>query len=666
MAFPPPARAARGGEGSTRGAAATERQMPPLIGARIARLEDEPLLRGKGHFVDDIALPDALHAAFVRSPHPHAAIASIDKAAALALPGVHAVLTLDDLAAVMVQRRMVRHSNSGMPLEKAWAFALADGETSYVGEPVALVLACDRYVAEDAAALVAVDYEPLPFAADVRKAKDGPPVRRELKSNVITAYKVGFGDADAAFKAAAHVFKLAALAASRRCAFDRGARHDRRGARRRRRHHRAFLDAEGARPVADADLADGLRPEPARRQPPTSAAASAPSSASIPRTWRWSRRRSSLGRSVKWAEDRREYFTNAVHERDQYWTLEIAVDKDARVLGIRGTVLHDTGAYTLQDPNIPYNSASTMTGPYSIPNLAMEVTIAMTNTAPVSSVRGAGYPQAAFAMERLLDLVAREMKLDRAEVRRRNLIPASKMPYQKPLKTRAGMTIQYDSGDYPACQDEVLKAAGWDAFPERQATARAKAATSAWGWRTASRAPAAGRSSPGWCEFQEPARSRSSPARRRWARASPPPWRRSQRASSASPPTRFRCRGRHRRRAARPGRLRQPPDRHRRLVGDAGGQGRGREGQEGRLACAGGGRGRSGIGRRRGARRRRAATRHEAFGDRAHPAGRAGLRLPPGRRSGPRSQRHAPHGCSLLCQRLPRRRGRGRSGDRRK
>src|SRR5581483_11914154 len=167
-----------------------------------------------------------------------------------------------------------------------------------------------------------------------------------------------------------------------------------------------------------------------------------------------------------------EYFTNAVHERDQYWQLEIAVDADAKVLGIRGKVLHDTGAYTLQDPNIPYNSTSTMSGPYVVPDLQIEVTIALSNKTPVSSVRGAGYPQAAFAMERLLDLVAREMKLDRAEVRRRNLIPASKMPYRKPLKARSGAVIEYDSGDYPACQAEVLKAVGWDAFPQRQAEAR--------------------------------------------------------------------------------------------------------------------------------------------------------------------------------------------------
>src|SRR5262245_28112885 len=122
-----------------------------IIGRRTLRLEDEPLLRGKGRFVDDITAPGVLHVAFVRSPHPHALIRSIHKDAALALPGVHAVLTLDDLAKVMSSRRMLRHSNSGMPLGKAWMFALADGEVSYVGEPVAMVVADSRYVAEDAA-----------------------------------------------------------------------------------------------------------------------------------------------------------------------------------------------------------------------------------------------------------------------------------------------------------------------------------------------------------------------------------------------------------------------------------------------------------------------------------------------------------------------------------
>ena len=179
----------------------------PIIGSRITRIEDEPLLRGHGRFLDDITIAGMWHAAFVRSPHPHAVIKSIDKSAALAMAGVRAVLTLDDLATVMTERRMVRHSNSGMPLDKAWAFALADGEVSYVGEPVAIVLADARYLAEDAAALVAVDYETLPFIADVRTSKDGPPIRREIASNVITTYKVAFGDAEPAFAKAAHVFE---------------------------------------------------------------------------------------------------------------------------------------------------------------------------------------------------------------------------------------------------------------------------------------------------------------------------------------------------------------------------------------------------------------------------------------------------------------------------
>ena len=143
----------------------------------------------------------------MRSPHPHAAIRKIDARDARALPGVHAVLTLADLEPVMAQRRMLRHSNSGAPLERFWSFALADGETSYVGEAVALVVADDRYIAEDAVALVAVDYEVLPAVADCRKAvaPDAPAVRRELNSNTVAAYQVAYGDVDAAFQKAAHV-----------------------------------------------------------------------------------------------------------------------------------------------------------------------------------------------------------------------------------------------------------------------------------------------------------------------------------------------------------------------------------------------------------------------------------------------------------------------------
>src|SRR5882757_2427150 len=182
--------------------------MPSLIGSRIARIEDDALLRGRGRFVDDIVVPGVLHCCFVRSPHPHALIRSVSKTAALALPGIHAVLTLDDLAPVMAQRRMLRHSNSGTPLDRYWSFALADGEVSYVGEAVAIVLADSRCLAEDAAALVEVDYDVLPAVSDCRQsgAPGAPAVRRELNSNIAATYKVAFGDVEAAFSKAAHVF----------------------------------------------------------------------------------------------------------------------------------------------------------------------------------------------------------------------------------------------------------------------------------------------------------------------------------------------------------------------------------------------------------------------------------------------------------------------------
>src|SRR5262249_7134439 len=156
-----------------------------------------------------------------------------------------------------------------------------------------------------------------------------------------------------------------------------------------------------------------------------------------------------LRRPIKWIEDRREHFTNAAQERDQYWSLDIAADEDAKLLGIRGRLIHDLGAYALQDVNIPYNSASMMSGPYVLPALPVDVIAAATNKPPVSSVRGAGYPQAAFARDRLMDRLARELRLERAEVRRRNLIPPEKMPYTKPLKARSGASMCYDSGDYP-------------------------------------------------------------------------------------------------------------------------------------------------------------------------------------------------------------------------
>ena len=178
------------------------------------------------------------------------------------------------------------------------------------------------------------------------------------------------------------------------------------------------------------------------------------------------------GHPVKWIEDRREHFVATTQERDQYWEVEIAVDAEARILGVRGSFIHDHGAYTARGVNLGHNSAETVTLPYEVPAYKMTVRLALTNKVPVTPVRGAGHPQGTFVMERLLDRVARELKLDRAEVRRRNLIPAAKMPYTKQLKTRGGMQVVLDSGDYLKCQQDACARAGWDGFRARQEAAR--------------------------------------------------------------------------------------------------------------------------------------------------------------------------------------------------
>src|SRR5439155_1457361 len=387
---------------------------------------------------------------------------------------VNPVHASDELAPVCANRRMLRHSNSGAPLDRYWSFALPDGEVSYVGEAIAIVLADNRYVAEDAAAKVAVDYDVLLSVSDCRSAVEttAPAVRRELNTNIAASYKVAYGDAEAAFAKAAHVFHEELWQ-------HRGGAHPIEGrgilaewhddtmtvwASTQKAHDlfqslTALLDFDESRlRVATPDIGGGFGPKLCVYPEDIAVVAAA----------------KLVERPIKWIEDRRELFINAAQEREQYWVLDIGVDANAKLHGIRGRLIHDLGAYALQDVNIPYNSASMLSGPYMLPALAIEVIVAATNKTPVSSVRGAGYPQAAFAMERVMDRLARELKLDRAEVRRRNLIPAEKMPYRKPLKARSGMSMEYDSGDYPACQAEVLKAAGWDAFPQRQAEARAK------------------------------------------------------------------------------------------------------------------------------------------------------------------------------------------------
>lgn len=444
--------------------------------APVNRLEDAALLRGAGRFIDDICIPGTLEAAFVRSAHGHALVRGIDTSAALALPGVHAVFTLEDFRPQVTTTRLAVALPSPSFRQTVDRPILADGEVVHVGEPIAIVVADNRYLAEDAAAVVAVDYEPLPAIADCRAAlaSDAPKVHANAPHNLVAEFHLGYGDVEAAFANAPR---------KQRGQFflHRGGSHSIEG-RGLLAHHDAVEDRltvwdstqtpHAAKQVLCRLL--GRDDERVRVVTPDIGGGFGPKLVFYPEEAAVCLAALLLGRPVKWVEDRREHFVSTTQERDQYWDVEIAYDDAARILGLRGHLIHDHGAYTARGVNIPYGALSALPLAYDVPAYRVDVKLALTNTVPVTPVRGAGQPQAVFVMERLLDMVARDLDLDRAEVRRRNLVPHDKMPFAKPFVTRGGITIALDSGDYPRCQQAALDAVAWADFPARQRAARAQ------------------------------------------------------------------------------------------------------------------------------------------------------------------------------------------------
>lgn len=442
----------------------------PGMGESSPRLEDDALLRGQACFLDDVRIPDALHACFVRSPHAHARLLAIDAQEARRMPGVVAVYTRRDLFGHITSWRMPL----GFPLaalpDNTTPFALAGDEVAFVGEAYAVVVARSRHEAEDAAAAVQAEFEVLEAVADCRDAvrEGAPPVRTELASNVLQDYTLAYGDCDAAFASADIVIEDEFW-------MHRGCGHPMEG-----RGVAAMLDpATGTLTVwSSTQMAHELhytiahmldQPEDKLRviTPDVGGGFGAkfmiyPEEIVIPAVAR------ALGRPVKWVEDRRENFLTTIQERDQYWRVSVAADREGRLLAIRGNFIHDHGAYTPQGTNVPYNAASSMTGPYTVPAFSLRVQVAHTNKVPVATIRGAGYPQAAFAMERMMDKLAATLGIDRLECRRRNFITPEKIPYTKPLKSRAGVPLVIDSGDFPALQRRAAEAIDYDGFEARR------------------------------------------------------------------------------------------------------------------------------------------------------------------------------------------------------
>jgi carbon-monoxide dehydrogenase large subunit len=439
------------------------------FGQRIKRNEDPRLLTGQGLYVDDVDLPGMAHAAFVRSPYAHARILDIDVSQALERPGVVAVYTAEDLGdywqpgPLLVSPPPVE----GILFNQRTQVPLAKGKVRFAGEPVVMVVAESRYLAEDALGDIQVEYEPLGAVVDLEKAlqPESPLVHDDVGSNVAAHVVQRKGDYEAAKAKADLIIK-------RRFDYDRGvaAAIENRGivAEWDRRSGRLTVWDTTQAPIAIRNgLAGmlGLSERDVRVVAPFIGGGFGPKimmfyqeEVLIP----WAAIR--LGRPVKWIEDRAENFVATTHERGQLHHSEIALTRDGRILGVRDVFLHDTGAYIPYGLTVPLNTQATALGPYDIPDYYTEFTALFTNKTIVTPYRGAGRQHGVFVIERLLDIAAKELGLDRTEIRRRNFIPPDAFPYNNEIIYQDFTQLVYDSGNYEAVLDKAIEMVGYHEF----------------------------------------------------------------------------------------------------------------------------------------------------------------------------------------------------------
>src|ERR1700728_4427414 len=439
------------------------------IGAAVRRKEDQRFITGKGHYTDDITRPGQTYAYFIRSPHAHATIKSIDANAASAMPGVIAVLTGADFANDKIGNLIcgwMIHSKDGSPMKMAAHPALANGKACHVGDAIAVVIAETLPQARDAAEKVKVDYAVLPAVADPAAAqKPGAPQIHDIAPNN-TIYQWHLGDAkavDAAFKAAKHVTKLDIVnnrlvpnAIEPRVAlaeYDAGPG--------------AFTlwnttqNPHVARLVIAAFV--GMAPEHKLRVIAPDVGGGFGSKIFIyPEevVVLWASKR--VGRPVKWVSDRSAAFLADAHGRDHLTHAEMAFDAGGKILGLRAKTIANLGAYmsTFSSSVPTYLYATLLSGQYQIPQIYCEVDAVYTNTIPVDAYRGAGRPEATFVVERLVEVGARELGQDPAELRRKNFV--SKFPHQTPV------IMAYDAGDYDASLRKAMEIADYKGFAKRK------------------------------------------------------------------------------------------------------------------------------------------------------------------------------------------------------
>src|SRR2546427_7057877 len=452
------------------------------FGAAVKRREDPRFLRGEARYVDDVKLSGMLHAAFLRSPHSHARILAIHAEAARALPGVAAVFTFVDLERWMKPLPIFGAPPLGLAaaikfdVRQAPQWALCRDRARYVGEIVAMVVADSPERAEDAVDLIEVDWEPLPTVVDLLRAgvAGAPLVHPEWGTNVGVGFTHAIGDAAGAFAGAAvtvsETFRI---------------------------QRYVGMPLEGRGVVAAWDRRDGMLTTWNSTQvahfvqqgltgalalPPHKIRVVAPDlgggfgtkasgyaeDALVPIA------AIALGRPVKWIESRREHMSGAAHARDQVHTISLAPTRDGSILGVRDRILLDLGAYNVWGVVLPYNTVAHLIGPHRIKNMRVDVQALVTHKTPNAPYRGAGRPETVFAMDRIVDCLARELSMDPAELRRRNSIRPDELPYDVGMPYRDGNPLVYDTGDFPAALESALEAAGYKEFRAEQARLRAR------------------------------------------------------------------------------------------------------------------------------------------------------------------------------------------------
>ena len=438
------------------------RNVNTFIGAPVERVEDLRFLRGRGQYVDDLARPGQWHAAIVRSPVAHGRLRSVDTAAALAMPGVHAVITAQDVGRPIPTIPFRRPNPRLTPYMQP---VLADDVVRYVGEPVAVVLADSAERAEDGVAAVALDIEHLPAVADRRASARGDVLLvAGSESNRAALFIADDGDVEAAFRNAAYTrreqFRVQRMTAMTMETRGLLAEWDAKA-------HRLVMSGAAKLPFFNRRAMAAMMnlPEEAVDYVEYDVGGGFGARGEFyPEDFLVALAARSYGRPVKWVEDRREHFMAIGHSRETECDLEIALDRDGTILGLRGDIWVDIGAYVRPNGMTPVrNVAQFTTGPYRVPNLHLESHAMVTNKTPSGTYRGPGRFEGCFFMERLIDMAAKDLGVDRLEIRRRNLIALAEMPYPLALvRPNDGFPdTACDSGDYASTFDRCVAEAGW-------------------------------------------------------------------------------------------------------------------------------------------------------------------------------------------------------------